>query len=131
MNEKKDTFEIKNMFRTFLPTIIDDIDEQILSPLSYLTELESKWVLEIDLPLVDKKDISITIDDSGAITVEAKLRETYIDENLEQKREFHYFKKRLTLPGGIDEKNITSQFFHGRLLINIPKVFRGHKIKIS
>jgi HSP20 family molecular chaperone IbpA len=46
------------------------------------------------------------------------------------KCEFHYFKKKITLPGGIDEKKITSTFSNGRLTIYVPKVFRGHKIKV-
>jgi HSP20 family protein len=130
MSEKESQFDI---FTTpFLyPKLFDDIEEKILSPLSYIRELETKWILEFDLPLVDKEDISITCDEGNIITVEAKLRETYCDLNMVPKCEFHYFKKKITLPGGIDEKKITSTFSNGRLTINVPKVFRGHKIKIE
>lgn len=131
MVDNGESFKIKNLFRTFFPTIIDDIEEKILSPLSCIRELESKWILEFDLPLVDKNDISITLDKGNTIFVEAKLREKYIVENLESRREFHYFKKRVTVPEGIDEKKITSSFFNGRLVINIPKIFSGHKIKVE
>ncbi len=130
MNEKDERYDIFSS--SFLyPKLFDDIEEKILSPLSCVKELETKWVLEFDLPLVNKEAISITYDEGNIITVEAKLRETYRDENLNPKCEFHSFKKRITLPGNIDEKKIVSTFSNGRLTINIPKALRGHKIKVE
>ena len=130
MNENEERYDI--FASTFLyPKLFDDIEEKILSPLSYVKELETKWVLEFDLPLVNKEAISITYDEGNVITVEAKLRETYCDTNMIPKCEFHYFKKRISLPGDIDEKKITSTFSNGRLTINVPKVLRGHKIKVE
>ena len=134
MDEKlaeKKSIEIKNIFPVFYPKIIDDIEEKILSPLSYITELESKWVIELDLPLVNKKDISVTFDTGNVITIGAKLREKYWDESMNPRCEFLYFKKKISLSGKINEKKITSNFSNGRLIINIPKVFRRHKIKVE
>ncbi|HSG73852.1 MAG TPA: Hsp20/alpha crystallin family protein [Nitrosopumilaceae archaeon] len=131
MTEKNETINIQNIFPILFPKLIDDIDEKTLSPLSCITELESKWIMEFDLPLVDKDDISVTFDTGNIITIEAKLREAYSDETLHSKYEFHYFKKKISIPGVIDEKRITSNFSNGRLVINIPKVFRGKKIKIE
>ena len=131
MIEKKDKILIKSIFPILHPKLVDDIEEKILSPLSCITELESKWIIEVDLPLVNKDDISVTFDTGKVITIEAKLREVYFDETLESKSEFHYFKKKISLPGEIDEKKITSNFYNGRLIIYIPKIFRGHKIKVE
>jgi HSP20 family protein len=130
MSERESPFDI--FTTSFLyPKLFDDIEGKILSPLSYIRELETKWVLEFDLPLVNKEDISITYDEGNVITIEAKLRESYCDLNMVPKCEFHYFKKKIALPGGIDEKKITSTFSHGRLTIYVPKVFRGQKIKVE
>ena len=131
MIEKEDEITFKNIFPILYPKLVDDIEEKILSPLSCITELESKWVLEFDLPLVNKDDISVTFDTGNIITVEAKLRETYCDETLEPKCEFQYFKKKISLPGKIDDKKITSNFSNGRLTISVPKVFHGNKIKVE
>ncbi len=131
MIEKEDKIIIKNLFPILYPKLVDDIEEKTLSPLSYITELESKWIIEFDLPLVNKDDISVTFDTGNIITINAKLREAYWDETLEPKCEFHYFKKKISLAGEIDDKKITSNFLNGRLIINIPKVFRGHKIKVE
>ena len=131
MIKKDENFKIKNIFPILFPKLDDDINEKILSPLSYITELESKWIIEFDLPLVNKDDISITLDIGNIITVDAKLREAYCDETTEPKCEFLYYKKKISLPGEINEKKITTTFSNGRLIINIPKVFRGNKIKIE
>ena len=107
----------------------DDLEQRILSPLSCIKEHESKWVLEFDLPLVDKKDISVFVD-SGIITVEAKLKETYCDEH-RKSCQYEYFKKSLTVPSNVDFDKISAKFVNGRLTVVLPKVTRGTKIKIE
>lgn len=130
MSENEERFDV--FVSPFLHAkLFDDIEEKILSPLSYVKEFETKWVLEFDLPLVNKEDISITYDEGKIITVEAKLRETYSDVNMIPNCEFQYFKKRIALPGVIDEKKIISAFSNGRLTINVPKILRGNKIKVD
>jgi HSP20 family protein len=109
----------------------DDFEQRTLSPLSYLKEQESKWVLEFDLPLVDKKDISVYINEEGMIVVEAKLRETYYDPKVGSRYKFEYFKKISSLPKNIDTKKIIARFDEGRLVITMPKLFRGTPIKIE
>ena len=111
--------------------MFDDIEKQILSPLSCLREFGSEWLLEFDLPLVNKKDISVTLHNTNTITVEAKLKETYVESNLEYKNEFRYFKKSITLPGKINNKKIKAKFENGRLTIKIPKIQAGNKIKVD
>lgn len=131
MNSDENIFNFKIFTPTLHPICEDDFEEQILSPLSCLREFETKWVLEFDLPLVDKKDISVSIASGNMITVEAKLKESYSDPEVGFKNEFHYFKKSMSLPGDIDEKKISSNFSNGRLTITIPKIFQGAKIKVE
>lgn len=108
----------------------DDMDSQILSPLSCLREFGTHWLLEFDLPLVNKKDIKITFDENS-ISVEAKLREIYSEEKLGVQTKFQYFKKTITLPGNINKNKTTAKFENGRLNIVIPKKISGQKIKID
>lgn len=131
MSDNYEIFDFKSIFPVLFPKLVDDAEDKSLSPLSCITDLESKWIVEFDLPLVSKKNISVTFDKGNEITVEAKLREAYFDENLNSKREFHFFKKKVILPGQINDKKITSNFKNGRLTINLPKLFRGNKIKIE
>ena len=128
MKNSSDEFDIRLSFPTLHP-MFDDIEQQILAPLSCLREVGSEWILEFDLPLVDKKDISVSLDDN-TITIEAKLREEYSDP-LIYKSKFKSFKKAVTLPGKIDKNKITAKFEKGHLTIRIPKLQLGKKIKIN
>jgi HSP20 family protein len=130
MVENEDGYKIRTLKPAFSSLLNDDIEKQILSPLSCLREFGTNWLLEFDLPLVNKKDIKITFD-GNAVSVEAKLKETYSEEKLGIKTKFEYFKKTLTLPGKINSKKASAKFTNGRLTITIPKEISGHKIKIE
>ena len=130
MVENKNDFKIRILPPTISSLLNDDIDKQVLSPLSCLREFETNWLLEFDLPLVNKKDIKITFD-KNSISVEAKLKEIYSEEKFGVKTKFEYFKKILILPGKIDSKKAFAKFNKGRLTITIPKIVLGHKIKIE
>jgi HSP20 family protein len=125
----KDEFEIRTMFPS-VGSLIDDIEHRILSPLSYLKEFDNHWLLELDLPMVNKKDIKVTFD-GNMIIVEAKLYEKYSEEKLGKISKFEYFKKSLSLPNMIDTKKTTAKFRKGRLEIKIPKKSTGRTIKVS
>jgi len=126
----------ENKFSTsIIPSAIsslfdDDIDSHVLSPLSCLREFGTYWLLEFDLPLVNKKDIKVTFD-KNAISVEAKLKEVYSEEKLGIKTKFQYFKKTILLPESINKNKATAKFENGRLRIIIPKKIFGQKIKID
>lgn len=116
-----------------LPLIkfLDDREQKSLNPLSCLKEHESKWIIEFDLPLVDKKDINVYLDEDGMIVVEAKLKETYIDSKGGKNFEYEYFKKSISLPKNVDVKNITAKFSDGILTIILPKSYKGTKIQVE
>ena len=84
-NDKE--FEIRIASSSISSLFNDDIERQILSPLSCLREYGTHWSLEFDLPLVNKKDIKVTFDESS-ISVEAKLKETYSEEKFGKKTKF-------------------------------------------
>ncbi|MEK6931189.1 MAG: Hsp20/alpha crystallin family protein, partial [Thermoproteota archaeon] len=106
-NDKE--FEIRIASSSISSLFNDDIERQILSPLSCLREYGTHWSLEFDLPLVNKKDIKITFDESS-ISVEAKLKEIYSEEKFGKKTKFEYFKKTITLPSKIDNKKTSAKF---------------------
>lgn len=128
---KNNTKEFEIAITSSISSIFnDDIESQILSPLSCLREYGTHWLLEFDLPLVNKEDIKITFDEDS-ISVEAKLKETYSEEKLGKKTKFEYFKKTIILPDKIDNNSTSAKFENGRLKIIIPKKIFSHKIKIE
>lgn len=123
-------FEIRIIPSSTSQLFYDDIEFQILSPLSCLREYETHWLLEFDLPLVNKKNIKVTFDENS-INIEAKLKEKYSEEKFGKIIEYEYFKKTITLPTKINNKKISAKFKNGRLKIIIPKKVFIHKIEIK
>ena len=120
----------KQMNSFFGNTLFDDFVHKELVPLSHLKERHSSWILEIDLPLVDKKNIEVTLSDEY-LTVKAKLTKTYCISRGSSVTEFDYFKKTIKLPSGINSKQISAKFKNGILRITIPRLSDGTKISIE
>lgn len=126
----QDWFDIE--FSSFpIIKLLDDREQKILRPLSCLRESQTKWILEFDLPLVDKNDVAVYLDENDMIVVEAKLKERYVDSKGSQSYEYESFRKSVKIPKNIDKKNIVSQFSNGRLVVILPKLHAGTKIKIE
>lgn len=120
----------KQMNFFFGNTVFDDFIHKELVPLSHLKEKHSSWTLEMDLPLVDKKNIHVTISEEH-LTVKAKLTKTYCISRGSTITEFDYFKKTIKLPSGINTKQISANFKNGILKITMPKPTDGKKISIE
>ncbi len=122
-----------SMFERQINTLGKEIDDYLnkeLSPLSRLEEKDAEWVLEIDLPFVNKKNISIILT-THHLVIKAKLEKTYCVSKFDCVTEFDYFKKTFTLPPGIDTKRISTKFKDGILRISLPKVTSGKKLRID
>jgi HSP20 family protein len=130
MTKTNDKLDIKIIQPSISSLLDDDIDSHALSPLSCLREFGTYWLLEFDLPLVNKKDIKVAFDEN-IISIEAKLKEIYSEEKLGIEMKFQYFKKTITLPKGINKTKIIAKFENGRLRIMIPKQISGERIKIN
>ena len=127
------TNNFHSMFERQINTIgkeIDDFLNKELLPLSRLEEKDAEWILEIDLPFVNKKDINIILTTHHLI-IKAKLEKTYCVSKFNCMTEFDYFKKTIPLPPAIDTKRISSKFKNGILRISLPKISTGKKIRID
>ncbi len=110
--------------------LIDDFIHGELVPLSHLTENNSKWILQIDLPGVKKKNIIVTVT-CNHIVVQAKLEEAYHVSRHGDITEFEYLKKTIALPSYVNTKKISARLKNGILTIVIPKITAGKKVPIT
>lgn len=120
----------KQMNSIFGDTLFDDFIHKELVPLSHLKERHSSWILEVDLPLVDKKNIEVMLSE-GHLTIKARLTKTYCISRGSSVTEFDYFKKTIKLPSGINTKQISAKFKNGILKITMPRLADGKKISIE
>ena len=109
---------------------MDDFMHRELLPLSHFIEKDSKWILEVDLPGVEKKNIDVTIT-SGHLVIKAKLEELYRVSRHGYVTEFEYFKKVIGLPPHVNTRKIETKFKNGVLTITIPKIITGKKISVK
>ena len=114
----------------FGDTLFDDFIHKELVPLSHFKERHSSLILEVDLPLVDKNNIEITLLDEY-LTIKARLAKTYSVSRGSTVTEFDYFKKTIKLPKGINMKQISAKFKNGILRITMPRLEDGKKIPIE
>ncbi len=91
-----------------------------------LKETEDSYLVEADLPGVNKEAIDLTYD-NNYLTISAK-RDDVIEENKENyvRRERHYGEfKRCFYVDNVDENKIQASFENGVLKIDLPKLNKG------
>lgn len=131
MNMSNQPFsQFEKFFISLIDRTMDDYTNKELTPLAHFIEKDSKWILEIDLPMVNKDGIEITLTDNH-IVVTAKLEKTYCVSKYNCVIEFNYFKKVTLLPTGVDKEKISAKFNKGILSIYMPKIATGKNIQIE
>jgi HSP20 family molecular chaperone IbpA len=81
-------------------------------------EKDGKYIVRAELPGIDPdKDLEITVSD-GALTIRAERQEEHKDA---RRSEFRYgsFVRRLALPAGGDEEDVTAKYADGVLEVSI------------
>lgn len=103
------------------------------TPLADIEESDTAWTVEVELPGVKKKDITMesrgrTIVVSGERT--EKEREGVLRQGDRVSGRFRYG---VTLPGGFDAEAIEARLDDGELLVTVPKMpqEQPHKMKIG
>lgn len=90
-------------------------------PLADVEEAEDAYLVEMELPGVDKKDINVEL--SGrrlTVTGERKEKER-VGTVRRRTRMVGRFRYEILLPGSIDEQTVNAQLKDGVLMMRIPK----------
>lgn len=122
--------EMDRLFERFehgwprLPNLIGrGMGREVMLPEVDIHESEKEITIEIDLPGVDEKDVSVTMA-NGMLTIkgEKKSEREEKEENYYMaERSFGSFERSLTLPESIDENQIEAQFDKGVLKVIAQK----------
>jgi len=110
-------------------------DFEYEEPLVDLVDKGDKYLIEIDMPGVDKKDIDITlVDNHLKIVALKKIEKEERGENyIISERAFSGYKKIIQLPEDADENSIKAKYENGVLRIEIRKKpgYEGKKINLE
>jgi len=96
----------------------------LLTPQLDIAEREKSYVLSVDLPGIDPKDIDLSAQDDS-LTIRAR-RERRVENDDDQRfhrveRSFGRFERTLSLPVDADTDNIRAEFVNGVLEVTVPR----------
>ena len=123
---------LNELLRSAMPGVpVDEVVRPWVPPVD-IEETEDEWILEAELPGVDKKDINVEVRDSEVV-ISGDVKERELKGVLRRRtRKTGEFEFRITLPGPTDADAITADVKDGVLAVRIPKPeeARPHRIEV-
>jgi HSP20 family protein len=100
-------------------------------PVADIEETDDAWVIEAELPGVNRKDVNVEMRDSELI-ISGEIEETERKGVLRrQTRKTGEFEYRVTLPGDSDAEHIEANLHDGVLTVRVPKTEQGKPRRIE
>ena len=95
----------------------------LLRPRLDIAERDDEYVISVEVPGVEEKDIKLTLDDSRLVIEGEKRQESSTQEDRYQRIERSYgnFRRVLDLPADAQTEEIKASFDHGILKIRVPR----------
>jgi HSP20 family protein len=90
-------------------------------PLADIEETDDAWIIEAELPSVDRKDVNVELNESELVItgeIKEKERAGVLRRRTRRVGQFEY---RVTLPGRPDPENIEAKLHDGVLTVRVPK----------
>ena len=100
-------------------------------PVTDIEETDDAWVVEAELPGVDRKDVNVEMRDSELIIsgeIKEKERKGVLRRQTRKTGEFEY---RVTLPGDSDAEHIEANLHDGVLTVRVPKTEQAKPRRIE
>ena len=105
------------------PRRLMDTSEMNWQPTADICETDDEYLIKADLPNVERKDITLTVD-SGIITLTGERRhskEEKGERTLRTENFYGSFRRSFSLPADVDEKGIKATKEDGVLTVHLPK----------
>lgn len=109
--------------------VFNDSTERQFIPEVDVVETDKNFELSVSLPGVDKKDISVEVDEK-VLSISGSRNFNKEDKTKTYKSiETHYgtFKRTFKLPENVDAENIKAEYLNGILTLEIAKVEKAKK----
>ena len=125
--KRRDTFPsmFGNLFEDFfrddavIPSMVGNS-----VPAVNISEEKDKYVIEVAVPGMEKKDFKLDLDNNIlTISCEKETNEESTDQKY-SRREFSFtsFQRSFSMPEGVDQEKIGATYKDGLLVIHLPKV---------
>jgi len=96
--------------------------DSIWSPPVNVFERDGKYVIEVELAGVEKKDVSVNVED-GFITVSGTKETSRKEEGqgyYMRERSYGSFSRGFKVPSDVEEKDVVAEFKNGVLTVELP-----------
>lgn len=93
------------------------------APVVDISETDSEYLIEAELPEVDKNNVKVTLQD-GVLTIQGERKSQREEKGRKYhrvERSFGGFLRSFTLPEDADESKVKAEFKDGILRVRIPK----------
>jgi HSP20 family protein len=122
--------EIDRVFDSFLgrsfgriPALARADDSDVVTPSIDVRETETEFVIEAELPGMDEKDVSVTLND-GVLTLKGEKkseREEKQDDYHLMERSYGSFQRSFQVADAVDADKVKASFDKGVLKVTMPK----------
>lgn len=112
--------------------LLFDLKSKSLRPLCRVEATAEAVVVTLDLPYVEKKDISLTSTDD-TLSVEAKMRKAVtvrVGGSVQKRVQFERYTRLVSLPRRVDPEKAKATFKNGLLRVKFPLAKRGNRVRI-
>ena len=101
----------------------DEYENAVWMPMTDITETDDKYVINLDIPGVSKKDVKISYA-NGELSISGERKHEKEDKDTRYhrvERAYGKFYRSFNLPKEIVEDKIDAQYKDGALMITVPK----------
>ncbi len=94
-----------------------------LTPHMDVRETDKEIVVEAELPGIDEKDVSLSLQD-GVLTIRGEKKHEHEEEKENYRvseRRYGSFQRAMRLPDTVDENKVEASFNNGVLTVSLPK----------
>lgn len=120
-----------------LSGVLPQMDEGIVMPSMDVRENDKEIVIEAELPGIDEKDVTVTMQ-NGILTIKGEKKfenEEEKDDYQRIERRYGSFRRSMALPDTVSEDDVAAEFAKGVLTVKLPKkpeaVQEERKIEIA
>ena len=116
-----------DMLRGFSMPSLPPIGRSLGWPRVELSENDKQIRVTAELPVIEGKDIVISLDDHQLVIRGEKKSETSDEECGYSQRSYGRFERRIGLPSQIDQDKVEAAFLNGVLTVTVPRTAEAAK----
>jgi HSP20 family protein len=106
------------------PAFAPPVEAPAWMPSADISETDDAYLIEVDLPGVNRADIDVQVDGSDLV-VTGEIKEKVRERLLRRTRRTGRFELRATLPSDIDPERVEARLSDGVLRVTAPKATAG------